>query len=104
MAGFDPDFVGNGKLVQGRFGPFMDIKISKASIVHMLDSIGDFEFMNLKIAEKPKPSPKGFTHYMKIDRWKPEDQSQVPEDNGQPAAEDVSQLPPDTDEEGNLPF
>jgi len=97
----DPDFVGNGKVIKTQYGSLLKMTFSRESLQHMLSLLGeDYNFVSVNICEKKKPSPKGYTYYAKVDRWRPDSEDQRPEQE----PEDVSQDPADYDVDSNLPF
>lgn len=67
-------YIGMGK--QGQYG--LKISIPMKDIEALIDVAGaNNGWANLDLKERREPSPKGWTHYMVVNEWKPEPKDEV---------------------------
>lgn len=72
-------YCGNAKIVKTTFGEIQKISMSKKDIntivKHMKDN--DLDWINLEMLPKKNVEQGKPTHYIKVDTWKPQTNSQI---------------------------
>lgn len=70
----DKIYVGNAKQMKSKYGEFQKMQFHKDDINKMVEYMKSegTDFISIDTRERQKPSAKGWTHYMEINQWKPE--------------------------------
>jgi hypothetical protein len=101
----DKKYCGNAKVIKTQYGDLMKISMTEADVKILQESL-DNGWVNLVIKERRSPSPKGLTHYLEVDTWKPSgDRPQTGAPKSAPAAKAAND--PFTEDEisvDDLPF
>lgn len=72
----DKIYVGNAKTINSKYGDFQKIQFHKDDINKMVEFMKNegTDFITIDSRERKSPSAKGWTHYMEVSQWKPDNQ------------------------------
>ncbi len=63
-------FVGNGKEITTQYGPLLKLSFSAEDIEKLQKNL-DNGWVNVVVKKRREPSERGTTHYLEVDKWKP---------------------------------
>lgn len=69
-------YVGGAKEINGNFGAFHRISLSKQDLEILFNSLNAKGYVNLNMNKRREPSQYGQTHSLTIDTWQPQQQAQ----------------------------
>ena len=64
-------YVGNAKKITTQYGDLMKLSLTAEDVEKMQQNL-DNGWINVVIKERRSPSAGGMTHYLEVDKWKPE--------------------------------
>lgn len=83
-------FVGNGKEITTQYGPLLKLSFS-AEDVEKLQKNLENGWVNVVVKKRREPSERGTTHYLEVDKWKPNTDGGAPQKAAPaPAGDEVS--------------
>ncbi len=77
-------YCGNGKSIKTQYGDLMKLSFS-AEDLGKLQSNLENGWVNTVLKERREPSEKGITHYLEVDKWKPNNEGGAPTSTSKPA-------------------
>lgn len=63
-------YCGNGKVIKTQYGDFMKLSFTAEDLEKMQNNLEN-GWINVVVKERREPSEKGTTHYLEVDKWKP---------------------------------
>ena len=100
MTGQERIYVGNAKKITTQYGELMKLSITAEDIEKMRQNLNN-GWVNIVIKERKTPSAGGMTHYLEIDTWKPQKQT---ENQKNPSSSEPDFLSEDDFSPEDLPF
>ncbi len=64
-------YCGNAKIIKTQYGEMTKISMTEDDVKALQGNL-DNGWVNLVIKERREPSAGGMTHYLEVDKWKPE--------------------------------